>query len=82
MWNRKSGDLVKVADGYVWNFLVIRAALANSRNLKAFEHERILIVCEKVQKQPKHADWVKGCTIAPLRKKPLRLCGREGHRRR
>ena len=51
----KAGDLVKVADGYARNFLVPKglAAEANSRNLKAFEHEknRILLQAEKVQKQ-------------------------------
>jgi len=51
----KAGDLVKVADGYARNFLVPKglASEANSRNLKAFEHEksRILLQAEKVQKQ-------------------------------
>lgn len=51
----KAGDLVKVADGYARNFLVPKglAAEANSRNFKAFEHEksRILLQAEKVQKQ-------------------------------
>jgi large subunit ribosomal protein L9 len=51
----KAGDLVKVADGYARNFLIPKglAAEANSRNLKAFEHEkkRILQQAEKIQKQ-------------------------------
>ena len=51
----KAGDLVMVADGYARNFLVPKrlAAEANSRNLKAFEHERsrILLQAEKGQQQ-------------------------------
>ena len=51
----KAGDLVKVADGYARNFLIPKglAAEANSRNMKAFEHEkqRILQQADKIQKQ-------------------------------
>jgi large subunit ribosomal protein L9 len=50
----KAGDLVKVADGYARNFLIPQglAAEANSKNLKAFEHEkhRILQQAEKIHK--------------------------------
>jgi large subunit ribosomal protein L9 len=55
----KAGDLVKVADGYARNFLVPKglASEANSRNLKAFEHEknRILLQAEKIQKKAEEA---------------------------
>jgi large subunit ribosomal protein L9 len=51
----KAGDLAKVADGYARNFLIPTglAAEANSKNLKAFEHEkqRILQQADKIQKQ-------------------------------
>lgn len=67
----KAGDLVKVADGYARNFLVPKglAAEANSRNLKAFDHEkqRILQQAEKIQKQAEETAArlsAVSCTIA------------------
>lgn len=51
----KAGDLVKVADGYAKNFLIPKglATLANTKNIKAFEHEkqRILRQTEKVRQE-------------------------------
>jgi large subunit ribosomal protein L9 len=50
----KAGDLVKVADGYARNYLIPRgfAAEADSRNIKAYEHEkkRIMVQAEKDRK--------------------------------
>jgi large subunit ribosomal protein L9 len=41
----RAGDVVKVADGYGRNYLIPRslAVLADTRNLKALEHERKVI---------------------------------------
>lgn len=51
----KAGDLVKVADGYAKNYLIPKglATEANTKNLKAFEHEkqRILRAAEKFRQQ-------------------------------
>jgi large subunit ribosomal protein L9 len=51
----KAGDLVKVADGYAKNFLIPKglATEANTKNIKAFEHEkqRILRQAEKVRQE-------------------------------
>ena len=51
----KAGEMIKVADGYARNFLIPRglAAEANTRNVKAFEHERERIIhqAEKIQSQ-------------------------------
>ncbi len=67
----KAGDPVKVADGYARNFLIPKglAAEANSRNMKAFEHEkqRILQQADKIQKQAEETAVRLGavtCTIA------------------
>lgn len=67
----KAGDLVKVADGHARNFLIPKglATEANTRNLKAFEHEkqRILQHAEKIQKQAEEtASRLQGvtCTIS------------------
>ena len=67
----KAGDLVKVADGYARNFLIPKglATEANTRSLKAFEHEkqRILQQAEKIHKQAEEtAAKINGitCTIA------------------
>lgn len=55
----KAGDLVKVADGYAKNYLVPKglATEADTKNLKAFEHEkqRILRQAEKVRKEAEAA---------------------------
>ncbi len=55
----KAGDMVKVADGYARNFLIPKglATEANTRNLKAFEHEkkRIMQQADKIQKQAEEA---------------------------
>ncbi|MBE0556503.1 MAG: 50S ribosomal protein L9, partial [Proteobacteria bacterium] len=49
----KAGETIKVADGYARNFLIPKgfAAEANTRNLKAFEHDRqrILLQAQKIQ---------------------------------
>jgi large subunit ribosomal protein L9 len=51
----KAGDLVKVADGYAKNFLIPKglATEANTKNIKAFEHEkqRIMQQAAKVRQQ-------------------------------
>jgi large subunit ribosomal protein L9 len=51
----KAGDTVKVADGYARNYLIPKglAAEANTRNLKAFEHDRQRIIeqAQKIQSQ-------------------------------
>jgi large subunit ribosomal protein L9 len=67
----KAGDMVKVADGYARNFLIPQglATEANTRSLKAFEHERqrIMQQAEKMQKQAEEAAAkINGatCTIA------------------
>ena len=41
----KAGEIVKVADGYGRNYLIPRklALLANVRNMKALEHDRLVI---------------------------------------
>jgi len=41
----KAGEVVKVADGYGRNYLIPRklALLANVRNMKALEHDRLVI---------------------------------------
>jgi large subunit ribosomal protein L9 len=66
----KAGDTVKVADGYGRNFLIPKglAVEANTRNLKAFEHEkqRILLHAEKIHQQAEEAAKKLGavtCTI-------------------
>ena len=55
----KAGDLVKVADGYAKNFLIPKgfATEANTKNLKAFEHEkqRILRQADKVRQEAEEA---------------------------
>ncbi len=45
----KAGDLVKVANGYARNYLIPRkmAVEATPRNLKALEHEKLLIEHKK-----------------------------------
>ena len=67
----KAGDTAKVADGYGRNFLIPRglAVEANTRNLKAFEHEkqRILQEAVKIHKQAEETATKLGdvtCTIA------------------
>jgi large subunit ribosomal protein L9 len=51
----KAGDMVKVADGYARNYLIPKglASEADSRNIKAFEHEkkRIMVQAEKDRKK-------------------------------
>ena len=51
----KAGDLVKVADGYAKNFLIPKglATEANTKNIKAFEHEkqRIMQQAAKARQQ-------------------------------
>ncbi len=66
-----AGETIKVADGYARNFLIPKglAAEANTRNLKAFEHEkqRILHQAQKIQSEAEElAAKLAGvtCTIA------------------
>ncbi|MHB8769588.1 MAG: 50S ribosomal protein L9 [Syntrophales bacterium] len=51
----KAGETIKVADGYARNYLIPKglAAEANTRNVKAFEHERQRIIqqAQKIQSQ-------------------------------
>jgi large subunit ribosomal protein L9 len=51
----KAGDLLKVADGYARNYLIPKgfAAEADTRNIKAYEHEkkRIMVQAEKDRKK-------------------------------
>lgn len=51
----KAGDIAKVADGYARNYLIPKglASEADSRNIKAFEHQkkRIMIQAEKDRKK-------------------------------
>lgn len=51
----KAGDIAKVADGYARNYLIPKglASVADSRNIKSFEHEkkRILLQAEKDKKK-------------------------------
>jgi len=67
----KAGDLVKVADGYARNYLIPKglASEADSRNIKAFEHEkkRIMVQAEKDRKKAEEIAAKLGaitCTIA------------------
>jgi large subunit ribosomal protein L9 len=53
----KTGDLVKVSDGYARNFLIPRgfAAEASSTNVKALEREKAIIT-RKAEKERKNAE--------------------------
>ena len=67
----KTGDAVRVSDGYARNFLIPRglALEANTRNLKTLEHEKGHIM-RKAQKERKNAEGLAEkltaltCTIA------------------
>jgi large subunit ribosomal protein L9 len=81
----KAGDLVKVADGYARNYLIPKglASEADSRNIKAFEHEkkRILVQAEKDRKKAEEmADKLGAitCTIARRSGEQEKLFGSVG----
>lgn len=69
----KAGETIKVADGYARNYLIPKglAAEANTRNLKAFEHERERIIqqAQKIQSQAEEiAAKLAGTTITIARR--------------
>ncbi len=53
----KTGDLIKVSDGYARNFLIPKgfAAEASSRNIQRLEHEKAVIT-RKAEKEKKNAE--------------------------
>jgi len=53
----KTGDLIKVSDGYARNFLIPKgfAAEASSKNIKTLEHEKEVIT-RKAEKERKNAE--------------------------
>ncbi|TSA55570.1 MAG: 50S ribosomal protein L9 [Planctomycetaceae bacterium] len=55
----KTGDMLNVTDGYARNFLIPRdlAIEANSRNIKALKHEKMLIA-HKAEREKKKAESV------------------------
>lgn len=62
------GEIVNVAPGYARNFLIPRgfAALADTKNVKAFEHQR-RVIQEKAEKRAKEArDYGDNLSKAPL----------------
>ncbi|MBN2514444.1 MAG: 50S ribosomal protein L9 [Deltaproteobacteria bacterium] len=67
----KTGDMVKVSDGYARNFLIPKglAIEASKRNIKVLAHERKTIE-QKAEKEKKNAEELRGklenviCTIA------------------
>jgi large subunit ribosomal protein L9 len=66
-----AGDIAKVADGYARNYLIPKglASEADSRNIKAFEHQkkRIMVQAEKDRKKAEELSAKLGaitCTIA------------------
>lgn len=81
----KAGDLVKVADGYARNYLIPKgfASEADSRNIKAFEHEkkRIMIKAEKDRKKAQELSArleAAVCTIARRAGEQEKLFGSVG----
>ena len=55
----KAGDTIKVADGYARNFLIPKglALEASSRNVKALDHDRRLIL-QRTEKERKKAETI------------------------
>jgi large subunit ribosomal protein L9 len=55
----KAGDTIKVADGYARNFLIPKglALEASSRNVKALDHDRRLIL-QRAEKERKKAETI------------------------
>ncbi len=57
----KTGDLIKVSDGYARNFLIPKgfAAEASGRNIQRLEHEKAVIT-RKAEKEKKSAEAMLG----------------------
>jgi len=69
----KTGDTVDVAEGYGRNYLVPqgKALLASSKNVKALEHKRRLLMrkADKARKEAEGlAEKIKGITVSLARK--------------